>query len=138
MNNSIMAVSEVGGAGMLLFIMFSLSWLYREGGHLRATFLVSRLPQRHYNILTFILSILSLAFVCFATYNWWRMLSSTLYAERILPMMRIPEWPFQASALVAWALLALVVLGDVIEQGGLLLGKISYIEKRAEHIEVKG
>ena len=43
-----------------------------------------------------------------------------------------------AGIVVAWALLALAVLGDIIEQGGLLLGKISYIEKRAEHIEVKG
>jgi len=138
LNTSIIVVDEVGGAGMLLFIMFGLSWLYQEGSHLRATFLVDRLSQRPRAILELFLAIFSLSFVCFAGYNWWRMLRMTYDCSRLLPMLRIREWPFQAATVVAWGLLAFVVLADIMTQAEALSGKVSYIKIHEEHLEVKG
>ena len=104
---SIITVNEVGGIGLYLFIMFNISWLYKNNGHIRSDFFVDLLPIKLRNILGLFLHLLTLGFACLATYLWWRFLVViTFNNARYYPMSGIREWPLHTIALICWGMLA--------------------------------
>ena len=107
---SIITVNEIGGIGMYLFVTFTISWNYAIGGHLRADFLVARLPPKVRHILELFLHMLTLAFACLVTYLWWHMFVSTFESGRYYQMTGILEWPFHMLAMIAWGMLGLAAL----------------------------
>ena len=107
---SIITVNEIGGMGMYLFVAFSMSWIYRMEGHIRASFFVDRLPTRARRIWYLFLHILTFLFVSLVTYLWGHMFISTFESGRYYLLTRIPEWPFHLLGLVGWAILGLATI----------------------------
>jgi TRAP-type C4-dicarboxylate transport system permease small subunit len=120
---SIITVNEIGGMGMYLFVAFSLSWIYRIDGHIRANFFVDRLPTNARRIWHLSLHILTLVFVCLVTYLWGRMFMSTFESGRYYPLTRIVEWPFHLLGLIGWAILGLVAVERFVTGLRQILGK---------------
>lgn len=120
---SIITVNEIGGIGMYLFVAFSISWVYRIDGHIRASFIVDRLPTNARRVWYLFLHILTLAFVCLVTYLWGHMFMSTFENGRYYPLTRIPEWPFHLLGLIGWAILGLVAVERFVTGLRQILGK---------------
>jgi TRAP-type C4-dicarboxylate transport system permease small subunit len=107
---SIITVNEIGGIGMYIFVTCSICWIYGMGGHLRADFLVAKLPPKVRYVLELFLHLLTLAFACFVTYRWWRMFIPIYESGRYYVMTGIVEWPFHLLAMIAWGMLGLTAV----------------------------
>jgi len=116
---SLITVNEVGGIGMYLFVALSMSWIYRMGAHLRADFLITKLPPPARRTIELALHALTCAFTLFVAYLWWQMFMSTLESGRYYRITRIVEWPYHFAAVVGWVMLSLSAIeGFVMEWRG--------------------
>jgi TRAP-type C4-dicarboxylate transport system permease small subunit len=122
---SIITVNEVGGIGMYLFVVSSMSWIYAIEGHIRASFFVDRLPTNARHIWNLFLHILSFVFVCLVTYLWGRMFISTFESGRYYLLTGIPEWPFHMLGVIGWGMLGLVAVGSFVTELRQAFGKIT-------------
>jgi TRAP-type C4-dicarboxylate transport system permease small subunit len=120
---SIITVNEFGGMGMYLFVVLSMSWVYRMDGHIRAGFFVDRLPINIRRIWYLFLHICTFVFVCLLTYVWAHMFLSTFESGRYYLLTRIPEWPFHLIAVIGWAILGLVAVERFVSGLRQLFGK---------------
>jgi len=111
---SLIVVDEVAGALLVVIVFSGISWVYRKGTHLRMGFLADRLPDKLSHILRLVLCVFSLAFTVYIMSLWWKMTLISIQIGRLLPTMRIIEWPIQTAALVGWVLLFIVILEDSI------------------------
>ena len=122
-NISIITVDEVCGFGMLLFIFLALAWIYQQRGHMRVGFLADRLPGRH--ILELFLSVLSLVFVGYLGYLWWKLAFLIFQTGRYTQQMEIIEWPFHMAVVASWGLLAIAILERLVGQVRQIFGRSS-------------
>ena len=112
----LIAVDEVGGAVMMVFVLFSVAWIYKERGHLRVGIAADRLPDKPRRILEFVFAILSLVFIIFIIQNWLHMTLLTRQQGHMYNITHVPVWPIQMAALVGWCVLGIAILEDVVSR----------------------
>lgn len=111
---SIAVSNEAAGIGMLLFVALGVGYMHQKGGHLRATFIVDRLPTQVSRILEFSLDILSLPLLFVFSYVWCDMTVRAYQLGSEFQMIEWPLWPFQAVALLGWVALIIAAVQRIV------------------------
>lgn len=120
---SIIITTELGNITMICLVGLSLGWIYEQKGHLRVTVAVDRLSARYLRILEFAQSILSACFVSYALFLWAKMALRVYQSKRFLVLSGMPEWPVMFAGVLAWFLLLIPILKEIVEVSRLGLGK---------------
>jgi len=113
---SIIISNEVGQLTNVILIFACVGWIYQQKAHLRASFLIDRLPKRIRRFWDVFLAFLSVIIVAYIAYLWWGMTMQSLINGRALRMSHIIEWPFQMVGMVGWAFLILAMIHDIASQ----------------------
>jgi len=113
---SIIISNEVGGLTNVILIFACVGWIHQQKAHLRASFLIDRLPKRARRFWDVFLPVLSVIIVAYIAYLWWGMTIQSFVNGRALRMSHIIEWPFQMVGMVGWSLLILALIQDIASQ----------------------
>ena len=113
---SIIISNEVGELTSVILIFGCVSWIYLEKAHLRASFLIDKLPKRTRQFWDVFLAFISLIIVAYIAYLWWGMTIQSKINGRALRMSHIIEWPFQMVGMAGWVSLMLVIIQDIVNQ----------------------
>ena len=124
------AVDELGAGIIIVLVLSSFAWIYKEGGHLRVGIVADRIPYKPRRILELVLAIASLAFVFFIFNSWLKMTLLTLESGRPLRLTGIPEWIFQMAGTVAWGVFGIAILEDIVSKIKRIFVKCSNGEDR--------
>ena len=101
---------------MLSVLVFS-SWAYTQTvhGHINVVMFIRLMPQKLRFFCYGLTSILSTLTMIFATYGVWKMIQDKISNREATATLMIPYWPFYIFELLAFGLLAIMLLCDAIK-----------------------
>lgn len=100
----------------LLIVVFA-SWAYTQTvhGHIHVTMFINMFPQKLRFFCFGLTSLLSVATMGIATVGAWRGLMEKMASREITATLMIPIWPLFVFMVLAFALMAIVLLGDTVK-----------------------
>lgn len=102
---------------LMLSILVFTSWAYTQTvhGHINVVMFIRLMPQKLRFVCYGLTSIFSMVTMCFGTYAVFQMIGDKMNAGEATGTLLIPFWPFYVFELIAFALLAIVLLCDAIK-----------------------
>jgi len=116
------SAEDFAGYSLAASIFFGLAYTFREGGHIRVTLAIQRLPRRWRRLQELLVLLLGLSLSGFmAWYSWLMVWESYVYEEMTHGYIAMPLWVPQIPLGVGSTALALAVLDALISvlRGGL-------------------
>ena len=109
---------------MLSILVFS-SWAYTQTvhGHINVVMFIRLMPQKLRFVCYSITSILSTVTMVFATYGVWKMIQDKISNREATATLMIPYWPFYIFELLAFALMAIMLLCDALKSVAAIVDK---------------
>ena len=116
------SAEDFSGYALASATFFGLAYTFREGGHIRVTLVIQRLPERARHIQELTILVLGFGLVSFMTFYSWHMVwESYVFEEVSYGYIPIPLWIPQTPVGLGILALNLAVLDDLITviRGGL-------------------
>jgi len=95
---------------LAVFILLGLAYTQQVKGHVRVTFLISRLPPRAQPVVEIVTILLSLFIIAVLAWQGWEV---GIKERTVSDMLRIPQLPFRLLVPLAALLLCLELLIDL-------------------------
>jgi TRAP-type C4-dicarboxylate transport system permease small subunit len=104
---------------LAVFILLGVAYTHQVKGHVRVSFLVSRIPEKAGLITDTITTLLSLFIIAILAWQGWVL---GIEQKTVSDMLRIPQLPFRLLVSVAAFFLCLELLLDLTVCAGKLFG----------------
>jgi len=128
-SKSLIPIDEWGGVALLIITFTSLGWVLRQGGHLRISTVVDRIPRKAHQIVGLFVGLYALAFSFYFAFLWYKLtLMSFKYGSAFL-MSGMPLWPFQIVGIVGW-------IGIIIAEVEFIVSHFVHLRSQKEPSEV--
>jgi len=111
---------ELSSYMLAVFILLGLAYTHQVKGHVRVSFLISRLPPRVQLVLEIITILLSLFIIAILAWQGWTV---AIEERSVSDMLRIPQSPFRLLVAVAAFFLCLELVIDLTTTLGKLIGR---------------
>ena len=134
LNHPLILCDEFGGYSLVALTFLGLAYCWRDRGHIRITFVVTRLPPKLSGYLRLVTLILALAYVALATKVSWTFLAGSIQRDmRSNSWLMTPlKWP-QSAIPVGFSLLLMILIIEVVRAFHLIKsGAIGEIEDAEE------
>lgn len=109
---------EISEYMLAVFILLGLAYTQQVKGHVRVSFLISRLPPRVQPVVEIITILLSLFIIFIVVWQGWVV---GIHETTVSDMLRIPQSPFKLLVAVGGFLLCLELLIDLAASTGKLV-----------------
>lgn len=103
---------------LVVFILMGLAYTQQVKGHVRVSFLISRLPPRVQPVVEIITILLSLFIIIILAWQGWTV---GIEERTVSDMLRIPQFPFRLLVAIAASALCLELLIDLFASVGMLV-----------------
>ena len=103
---------------LVVFILLGLAYTQQVKGHVRVSFLVSRLPPRAQQVVEIVTIFLSVFIISILAWQGWKV---GIEERTVSDMLRIPQFPFRVLVAVAASCLCLELLIDLVASVGKLV-----------------
>lgn len=103
---------------LVVFILLGLAYTQQAKGHVRVSFLVSRLPPRAQQVSEIVTILLSLFIISILTWQGWKV---GIEQRTVSDMLRIPQFPFRLLVALAAFCLCMELLIDLVASVGKLM-----------------
>jgi TRAP-type C4-dicarboxylate transport system permease small subunit len=110
---------ELSSYMLAVFILLGIAYTHQVKGHVRVSFLVSRIPEKAGLIVDTITTLLSLFIIAILAWQGWVL---GIEEKTVSDMLRIPQLPFRLLVSVAAFFLCLELLLDLTVCAGKLFG----------------
>ena len=110
---------ELSSYILAVFILLGLAYTHQVKGHVRVSFLISRIPEKAGLAVDMCTTLLSLFIIAVLAWQGWVL---GIDEKTVSDMLRIPQWPFRLLVSVAAFFLCLELLIDLWVCAGKLFG----------------
>lgn len=109
------SAENVSGYALAASTFFGLAYTFREGGHIRVSLVIQKLPPRARFIQELAVLIFGLGLTCFMTFYCWHMVwESYVFEEVSHGYIPIPLWIPQIPVALGMLALTLAILDDLV------------------------
>jgi TRAP-type C4-dicarboxylate transport system permease small subunit len=134
LNHPLILCDEFGGYSLVAITFLGLAYCWRDRGHIRISFVVSRMPPKLSGYIRVVTLILALAYVALATKVSWSFLVGSFHRDMKSNswLMTPLKWP-QMAIPIGFSLLLLILIIEVVRAFRLIkAGSINEIEAAEE------
>jgi TRAP-type mannitol/chloroaromatic compound transport system permease small subunit len=107
LNMPIQGAYELSQLLLAVFVLLGMAYTQQVEGHVRITFLFSRLPLRLQPYLESITTLLTLSLLVVVTWQSWGYIFQSYHSGLVTSVLRIPVWPFTLLLIVGAGTLCL-------------------------------